>query len=409
MICAEATPAESVSYEAIAEAADRAEALLLDENLRASGAPELVDALDVEEPAPGVAEAYQPAILARYCAAAGEAMRISVKGSERRARSSLISALSHAEQQYSPELSARIAYRIALVAGQGAANPNARSARRELRAAIEPEMDRPSPPPGMNDLCAVLFARSIDRETRWYTTQASLDCAFANSRLAGDYRIAALSRLQLARNALAEAERRPVLREDLRTLARQAARAGLGAAAGLSDPGLRFTLTGRLLEAALDAGEGASAEIRNGLALMREGVTDDPGQRAVLHAIQGRVFAAESRIDDAAASYRQALFFESQRVQPLRLADWYLLLAAAEPERRHLHIAQAYRALETVRPLLPLADPVTEESTFALRMQPVFKAAIAAEFEVQRVDAAQQIVETFRQAEIESTNIAPVT
>ena len=100
--------------------------------------------------------------------------------------------------------SARIAYRLALVAGEKAANPNTRSARRELRAALEPEADRPSPPEGISDLCSVLFAPTFDQETRWYNTQATLDCAFENARAAGNQRIAALSRLQLARSALAE-------------------------------------------------------------------------------------------------------------------------------------------------------------------------------------------------------------
>ena len=80
-----------------------------------------------------------------------------------------------------------------------------------------------------------------------------------------------------------------------------------------------------------------------------------------------------------------------------------------DPAHREAHIAAAYEALEAVRPLLPRFDPLTEETTFALYMRPVFQSAVDIQLAGAegpqgglRVRAAQTIVEAYRQAELQS-------
>jgi CHAT domain-containing protein len=105
----------------------------------------------------------------------------------------------------------------------------------------------------------------------------------------------------------------------------------------------------------------------------------------------------------------QALLEESQRPLPARLPEWRLWLAAMDPANREAHIAAAYDALEAVRPLLPRFDPLTEETSFSLYMRPVFQAAVDVQLAgadgaegLIRVKSAQQIVEAYRQAELQS-------
>jgi CHAT domain-containing protein len=141
-----------------------------------------------------------------------------------------------------------------------------------------------------------------------------------------------------------------------------------------------------------------------------EGAAGDPGIRAFHHGLAGRIALAQGRPADAAGQFRQAIFLESQRAQPFRLPTWYLLLGEADAGQRSAHVLQAYRALERIRPLLPITDPVTEESLFATRMRPVFEAAVQVQLErgaqgdeTARIAGAQTIIEAFRQAEIQST------
>jgi len=218
--------------------------------------------------------------------------------------------------------------------------------------------------------------------------------------------------LQIARITLAEAQRWPEDRDFLQEEASIAAIAGLEVAKGVNDRALRFELTARLLESTLDANHAGHSKINEGFAALAGDVSNDPGERALLNALQGRLMLAAGKPDQAAALLRQAVFYESQRQQPLRLADWYLLLSEAVPSQRETLVMQAYQALQAVRPLLPSADPITEESLFKLRMQPVFNAAVevqlagdtaeaATQGASERVLLAQQIVESFRQAEIQ--------
>lgn len=395
-----------VSSEALVAATARAERSLRSGVLRDATGGSDVSVLELPS-SPG--SSANPLSLAHYCATAGEIMRVAQSGSDRRARNYLISALRHAESAGATDLSARIAYRLALVVGQSTANPNTRSARRTVRAAMDDKAERPAPPLGVDAACGILFQDTFNDEPSWYAAQYSLNCAAAHSRQVGDREIGALAQLQIARTTIAEAERRPFSREELRAEAAKAALAGLGDVQAMTPGVLRTELLARLIEAGLDAQLGEQREIRSSLTLLRETTGDDPGQRAVLLALEGRVMAAAGRNADAAAALRRAIFFESQRAQPLRLGDWYLLLARAEPAQRDAHILQAYRALESVRPLLPQVDPITEESSFALRMQPVFRAAVESQLDAAaagkagRIRIAQQIVEDFRQAEIQST------
>lgn len=409
-ICAQATPQVDVSHAALEAATQRIEKDLADQSHRSADAQALNIALEVAEPPPGTADPYDPLVLARYCGAVGEAMRVATAGSETRARSYLLSALLHAGQVAQPELTARLAYRLALASGQSTADPGSAATRRELRAAFDVPAQPLALPEEDDGGCASIFADSFGLETRWHATRASLQCALVNSRAAGNFQLAALADLQLARSARGEAERRPLLRETFHAQAREAAISGATSAARLPDPKMRFALMSRLIESALDSGEGDSPAMRRALVVLGEAASPAPEDIAIFSALRGRVDLAAGRNADAAAAFRTALFHESQRTQPLRLADWHLLLSQAEPGEHAQHVMRAYQALEAVRPLLPFNDPVTEESIFALRMQPIFKAAIAAQLNTSdqrdpqvRIANAQRIVETFRQAEMEST------
>jgi CHAT domain-containing protein len=395
---------------ALTAATSRAEAILSGSK-RGAALDEVVSVLELPKrnARPSADEAAAELALARYCSVAGEAMRVSLMGSDRRASAYLRTALRHADAGGSRDLAARIAYRLALAVNQKTANPDTRSAKRRMRAAFEPSVELPTAAPAFSQACGEVFAPAFGEFSTWYAAQASLDCAVANADATGAHELAALSRLQIARTTLVEAERRPTSRAALRDYGGAAAVAGIADAAAMAEGAMRRTLLARLVEAAIDAGKGTATDVVQGAALLRSIPSEDPRERAILFALEGRIEAAAGRMAEAATRYRQAIWFESRSPQPLRLADWYLLLAEAEPDARQAHVAEAYRALEAVRTLLPISDPITEESTFRLRMEPVFRAAVVAQLDAamagngeDRIRAAQEIVEDFRQAEIQS-------
>jgi CHAT domain-containing protein len=214
----------------------------------------------------------------------------------------------------------------------------------------------------------------------------------------------------MARLSFARAERAGTSGDELKGQAALLAAEGVTDALQVQDPGARAELLGRLLEQAVDAGLAGQPMLNTALKAMSEAAGGDKGVEAAATALTGRLWLAKGDRARAAALFREAAFLESQRNQPLRLPDWFLLLARAEPEKRDAHILQAYRALEAVRPLLPARDPLTEESTFSLHMRPVFEAAVevqlagsASSSESEQIAGAQRIIEAFRQAEIQST------
>jgi CHAT domain-containing protein len=144
---------------------------------------------------------------------------------------------------------------------------------------------------------------------------------------------------------------------------------------------------------------------------MRAADGANSGTRAYAAAIEGRLALASGQSDAAAGMFRQAVLLESQRPLPARLPQWHLLLGQAEPAARPAHVAAAYRALGAVRPLLPRTDPLTDEAAFSLYMRGVFESAADVQLasaaasganQGQAILAAQEIVETYRQAELQS-------
>jgi CHAT domain-containing protein len=358
-----------------------------------------------------------PASLAAYCSAAGQAMLIARSGSEYRARSYLVTALGQADLAGSDALRSRILYRLALVSRNLAVRPNARSAKRSLVQDDQPLLAAGAgagangevPADISQDGCDALASDRLDDRSNWSVSRLALECSIAAASGAQGDSQAALGYLQLARLNLTEILRRPEAAAELRELASAAALKGLGPGLEIADAGQRFEYVTRLSEAAIDAGAAEDKRVSKALAALAAQPIADAGQQAMLLALQGRVALASGQAEKAAALFRSAIFQESQSAQPFRLADWFLLLAAADPARRDAHVMQAYDALQAVRSLMPTFDPLTRESTFALRMAPVFSAAVdvqlsqpAAGNPAGQIASAQRVVESFRQAEIQN-------
>ncbi len=354
----------------------------------------------------GQAETLEPTAIAAYCSAAGEAMRVARQGSGSRAQTYLLSALAQAGQAGSSDLQAGIAYRLALTSRNLPVRPNARSARRSISETAAPITGAQTAGLNPQDKCGTLLRTRLDDQSNWASSKLALECAASSASGLRASDISAVAQLQLARITLAEADRRAIDRKYLNEEASFSALDGLLFAGGIANRTRRFDITARLVESILDSGEVADPRLNEGLGALERDLSGDAGENAWLSALQGRAMLAAGNQEQAAALLRRAVFFESQRGQPLRLADWYLELAGADDARRDEYVMQAYQSLEAVRPLLPTVDPVTEESLFKLRMQPVFNAAVDVQLSRGAQDAgdvlqAQRMVESFRQAEIQ--------
>ena len=386
---------------ALVAATNAAEALMAGADPAA--ADQALAVLDVPAAALAGADARTAAA---YCSAAGEAARLGSSGSQPLAQTWLLAAIRDAEAADDAGLEARAAYRLGLASVTDSASGDVSGARGALKVDVAGEPALPDAA-ATDDACRDAVNRGASQGNQ-RLARAALGCAVARARAAETAELAALAGLRLARLDFVGAANSPLTARALRQEAQSAALAGLTDAKGVADPALRAELLGRNVEAALDAGVPDGPAIEDALASMASAAPDDPGAQAFAAALSGRL--ALARGDHAAATdaLQRAVFLEGQRAQPFRLADWLLLLAAADPDRRQVHVMEAYRALESVRPLLPLVDPMTEESTFSLRMQPVFEAAVdyqlagAAEDDPDRIAAAQQIIETYRQAELQS-------
>ncbi len=238
---------------------------------------------------------------------------------------------------------------------------------------------------------------------------ASLGCSADQALQAGDNRTAALANLRLARLQLAIAEANSDLAAESRAKAWQAAMAGLAAARRIEDGGLRAEVLGRLASAALDARRGPAPELAPVAGEIRAAQPEDPSAGAFADAIEARLAFAAGDAAGARRLMESAMLLESQRPLPERAPQWRLLMADMDPRHREAHVLAAYDALEAIRPLLPRFDPLTEETAFSLYMRPVFQSAVDAQLsgaggdiEPLRVRGAQQIVEAYRQAELQS-------
>jgi len=342
---------------------------------------------------------------AAYCAAAGEAMRSSERGSEFQARIYLRTAFLLAESVNASDIAAIAAFRLGLVSVKGTTIPAIRGARMGTRSAAA-QMTRAQAT--IEGVCGELASADLARDASEYISVVSLECA-ANRALAAErYDIAALAHLRLARSALSRISQTDAMLPELRDAMAGTIDDGLSAARLIGDRALRVELTGRLIETALDEGSVPSGELRPHLADLRAAAGQEGGMRALAEALEARLLLANGERERAAEFANRAIFLESQRALPVRLSDWYLILADAQPERERIHALAAYRALESVRLLLPPTDPLTEESTFALRMRRVFERAVdvalegAGPIDQAAIASAQEIIETYREAEIQS-------
>ena len=127
----------------------------------------------------------------------------------------------------------------------------------------------------------------------------------------------------------------------------------------MRDPGVRIELTGRLADTAIEANRADDPAVAAAVRELQLAYPDDAGAQAYAAAVSGQIALASGDGAGARERIERAIFFESQRARPIRLADWYLLMARAAPERRAIYALDAYRALESVRAFLPPRDPLT--------------------------------------------------
>lgn len=358
---------------------------------------------------PGTIDAGAIGAAARYCIAAAEAFRTSSWGSRGEAQHYLIIGLHQAEMAHEATLAALAAYRLGLTAvSPGAATAGTRGAKG--RAPATPDgADSTASAEVAPDPCAAILEAGFVRLPAWGQTRTALRCSAARARAGGDHILAALAQLRLARAALIAAARAPFAAGSLREEARASAAAGLIDAARIAPARQRAQLIARLAEAALDAGGQDQPAMRAAISAIRAAQPADAETLAAAAGIEGRSAMARGDMGAAQMAFQRAIFIESTRPQPLRQAQWLLHLAAAEPARRTELVVSAYRALQSVRPLLPAADPLTEESTFTTLMRPVFEAAVAVELgrpadrdPVAQIARLQQIVEAYREAELQN-------
>jgi CHAT domain-containing protein len=368
--------------------------------------------LTIEPPAPA-AERPPVAAMAEYCAAAGELMRVSPQGSQLQAQFYLLGAFRMAHGAGLQETASVAAYRLGLVSLSGPTVVGASGAkvtRGGSRAAVRnAETVSQAATAGGGGPCDLLLSSTFLINTNLSLSLASLACSAEQAADAGDRRTAALANLRLARLRLAVAEANSDVAGDFRLQAWQAATAGLNAAQGIEDPALRAEALGRLASAALDARPGPAPELAAVVAEIRAAQPDSPAAQSFAFTLEARMALASGDAPVARARMEQALLMESQRPLPARLPELRLLMADMDPANRDAHVLAAYDALEAIRPLLPRFDPLTEETAFSLYMRRVFQDAVdvqlasaKGDLEVIRVKGAQQIVEAYRQAELQS-------
>ena len=365
---------------------------------------DMLPALDM---AAANADRPSPAAVAEYCAAAGELMRVSPQGSQLQAQSYLLNAFRLARGSGLQGTASVAAYRLGLVSLSGptvAGVRGGRATRGGATAAVRNAGTLESVSP-----CDVLLGPDVLNNANLTLSMASLGCSSEQAASAGDMRTAALATLRLARLRLAVADANTDVAVEYRAQAWRAATQGVEFAQKIEDPALRAEVLGRLVSTALDARAGPAPELIEVVTTIREADPGSPAAGSFAAALDARLKLASGDAPAARRLLDQALLLESQRSLPARLPEWRLLLAEADPAHREAHILAAFDALEAIRPLLPRFDPLTEETAFSLYMRRVFQSAVDVQLtsaegpaETVRVRGAQQIVEAYRQAELQS-------
>ncbi len=370
------------------------------------GTGRLEGALSDLEIAPAGATVPNPAALARYCTAAGEVMRLSVEGSQLQAQTYLMTAVRAAQAAGADELTSQAAYRLGLVSLAGPPVGGARGGGGRLRRSGTQISAESREARTEAQACASLARASLESSSNSVLSTLALTCAERQAREAGDPELSARASLRLARLGIAWSETASDNPEALRALALNTSVAAIPIALQISDPFARAELTGRLIDTAIGVGGANDPAVRAGVAELQRQQHLDPAIASGVSALQARLALAAGDLAQAQALIESAILQESQRPLPIRLPDYYLLLAQADPAQRERHVFAAYNALENMRPLLPRTDPLTEESIFSLYMRHVFESAVevqlagATQEDPARIQFAQEIVENFRQAEL---------
>jgi CHAT domain-containing protein len=345
---------------------------------------------------------------AGFCVAAGQAYWLGRSGNPYQARELLLEGFRLAQRSASNTIEALAAYRLGQVTTSSMI-ASSRGIRRSLaRSPSISAADAPIAATDADPLAPCTLARDLDPSERPVAaTSAALRCAVEKARDVRSDDLDARASLRLATFWTNQAAHDSATRPDYLADARRDALAALPAATRIPDPKLRAILLGRLVEAALDAGAPADPRLDTIADRMREAAGDDPSLSAAVLGIEARLALARGQRIQAAQLLRSAIFLEGQSPLPARLPDWYLLLADAEPASRDADLDAAFHALDAVRPLLGAYDPVTEQSTFALHVRPVFEALVDHELAGQSDDPeaiaqAQAVVEEYRQAEFQN-------
>lgn len=403
-----AAPASYPTDEALLRAAAAAEQRLASE--RAQGGRLDGAAAALEVPAQASTSPGSEA-LARYCTAAGEVMRLSVDGSQLQAQNYLLKALRESRSGGLAQLTSQAAYRLGLVSLQGPPVGGARSGGTAVRrsgSAVAGQLRSAQASEGGAgaEVCSTLAETSLDSSSNAFLSALALDCAARLALDSGDPALSALASLRLARFGLAWSESASDP-EELRRLAVTAAVGALPVAARVPDPAMRAELLGRLAGTVIDLGGGRDPALLSALEALRRTEGGGPGAAAMAAMLGARLALERGETAQARALIETAILHESQRALPMRLPDYYLLLAQADPAQRERHVYAAYNALDNMRPLLPRNDPLTEESVFSLHMRRVFESAVEVQLAAAdggdaapRIRMAQQIVEAYRQAEL---------
>jgi CHAT domain-containing protein len=345
---------------------------------------------------------------AKYCAAAGELMRVAPQGSPFQAQSYLIHAFQIAQASGASDVAAASAYRLGLVSLRTPTVAGTRSGGRARKTSVVAAQVSAAAQTSDGSVCDALRDPNVLDNTGAYIAAMSLRCSALIAQNGGRNEQLAIADLRLARLALSVLRSNAKLAPDARADALSTALEGLLAAAQIEDPRRRGEVLGRLLWTAEDIGV-VRGSLANSVAALRAAVPGDPANEAVASAIEGRQALDASNRQRARALFAKAILAEAQRPIPARLPQYYLLLAEADPADRAAHVAAAYQALQNVRQLLPRIDTLTDETTFALYTQDVFQQVVGVQLastgaagESVRIQQAQQVVEAYRQAELES-------
>ena len=418
-ICGEAAPAADPRYPRTEELR-RVTRSVETRTLRNADSADLGEAFGALDVPLNSSQAADVLARAEFCTAAGEVMRRSPQGSQFQAQTYLLNGYRLAAAAGAEQTASLAAFRLGLVSSSGSAVAGARGGTRSATrsgglveggklAAAQPGVGAGAGSAFMDPACDNLGVSDILDYVNSVIAENALVCASNRAAAANEPQLAALAGLRLGRLRLGLAESPGVPRADIRAYALTDVLNALPLTTNVAEARMRAELSGRLVATALDLGATSSDALLEGVATMRAAAPGDPGVMAYADSIEARLALRSGDPARATALLGSAILREAQLPLPARMPEYYLLLAEADSARRDSHVSAAYTALNNIRPLLPRTDPLTEESTFSLQMRQVFESAVDSELiaagtanEFARIGKAQEIIEAYRQAELES-------